>query len=252
MSVRTVFLVLLLAVSIRTGICDDTALMQFADAPYVPYVYGEIGGTASRGIAVEIVHEVFRRIGVRVQVDLYPWRRVLKMAETGQSDGICLLMKTAEREDYLVFSDVVFIGEEVLLYDTTRYPDFTWEDFSDLTEYTIGLVDGYVYGRAFMDSIEALSLTVEYADDSPANLRKLTAGRVDLVVEERYAAAAMLKDLGADGEKIRAASAPVSEYSYYMALSRQSPASEAVAAVNEALAAMKADGTIDRILSRHR
>lgn len=222
--------------------------VHIVDEPYPPYTYGELGGQVSGGIGVEIVKELFNRLGVEVEFELVPWKRALKMVEVGRADGTNLLMHTVDRERYLVFTDTVLEVRELFHYRADRINAFEWETFNDLKRYTIGLVNGYTYGDDFLTAIDRLKLKVEYAESSVLALRKLFAGRVDLFLENEPVVKALVADNTAWKGVFKTASKPVSTFNFHLSFSKRSPAVKLLPDINRVIAEMKQDGSIDRIV----
>lgn len=54
---------------------------------FEPYAFSS-GDTVVRGIDFELTKEIFRRIGIEVQLYSYPRKRVILMLEKGSIDGI--------------------------------------------------------------------------------------------------------------------------------------------------------------------
>ena len=207
----------------------------------------EEDGRAVGGITVDILGEIFRRLGVKLDIELYPWKRVLKMAEMGRADGVTFLLYNDERNRYLAFSDVVMQSRETFFFRPAAVGSFEWSDFADLKPYTIGLVDSYVYGGDFLEVVKKYGLEVEYAQSSEENMTKLNGGRVDLVLEDENVARALIISQGWS-KRIRATLHAVSVTDYRMAFSRKSRAQSLLPEVNRVINEMKQDGTIDRIL----
>ncbi len=230
------------------GAGEQKALL-FVNTPYPPYSVGDYGRPEG-GIAVAITAALFRRLDIPVRQELHPWKRVLKMAETGQADGITLLMKTEQRSRFLCFTEPLFMAREVFYYRPDRLGRFQWEQFLDLKPYRIGLVEAYGYSPEFLDAVKRLSLAVEYAASDRISFQKLYAGRIDLYLCN----ADMGNSLIAKHPKWQNAflkqKKPVRVYPDYMAISRRSPARKLLPRINQVISEMKADGTIDRLLNR--
>lgn len=226
--------------------------LLFLEDPWPPYAVGDEGQDTEEGIAVEIVHEVFKRLGVGVRTQLQPWKRVLKMTETGEADGIMLLMYQEERTAFLEYTDVVFDSREVFCFNADRLGTFTWSDFQDLKDLRIGLVKGYTYTDELLKAIEEVPLQVEYAASSEENLRKLHAGRLDLVEDDE---AVINKLLVAQPEwraVVRMADKPVAEFPFHMAFSKKSEAVSLLPEVNRVISELQAEGFMDKLLGRAR
>jgi polar amino acid transport system substrate-binding protein len=222
----------------------DQVLM--VDCPFPPYMIEE-GGQAVGGVTVNILQEIFRRLGIKLVIEVYPWKRALKMAESGRADGITFLMYDKKRGQRLVFSDVIMKSRETFYFQTGVMESFDWSDYLDLKPYTIGLVDGYVYGGNFLNVVNKFDLKVDYSQSSEENLTKLNGGRVDLVLEDERVAGALIGTRGWS-KRIKAASKAVGVTEYRLAFSRRSPAQALLPEVNRVIDEMKKDGAMDRLV----
>lgn len=221
--------------------------VKFADSPFPPYVLGNYALEAEGGIAVETAKELFSRMDMRAEITLHPWKRVLKLAKSGLSDGILLLMKTPEREEFLVYTIPYIISREMFYFNTEAHHDFTWNTYNDIARYTIGLVQGYTYGEEFLKAVETYNLNVQYADNTETNIRKLAANRIDLIVEEEIVTETYLSKHPEIGNKITAAEKPVTKYQYHMAFTRNTRFLELIHSINDVLSQMISDKTIESI-----
>ena len=243
---------LLVLTAIRPGLGEEIERVVLADSPWPPYSVGEIGRPAEGGLGVELIHTIFQKLGVAVEIQLRPWNRVLKSAETGRVDGTSLLMKTPDREKFLLYTVPVFQARECLFYRTARLGEFQWTSFKDLKGYKIGLVDGYTYGPEFLAAVKSEALTTETAASAEMNFKKLFAGRIDFYLEDDVVARAVINNNQDYRQALSMAAKPVSTYDLYLSFSRLSPAAALVPQVNRIIEEMKADGAIDRILGRTR
>jgi polar amino acid transport system substrate-binding protein len=223
-------------------------VVRLVDSPFPPYVLGQEGGPAVGGAAVALVRELFGRLELAVDIRLHPWKRTLRMVQAGRADGVCLLMHTAEREEFLAYTRPLFFAREGLYYHRDRLPGFAWRGFADLKPYRIGVVAGYTYGPAFMEAIQRLDLRVEAAPSGRRCLQKLIAGRIDLYVEEEAVAQTLLDRLSGGGG-VAMADKPVSVFPYHLGLSRRSEAHRLLPRLDRALAAMHRGGEVRRILA---
>jgi polar amino acid transport system substrate-binding protein len=231
---------------------EESKAVHFVDSPYPPYSIGELGKAPTGGVAVELVNEIFNRLGVKLSIEMHPWKRTLKMAELGRADGITLLMRDEERSQYLTFSEVVFEGKEVFYYNRDRLKTFEWSSFADLEPYKIGLVNGYTYGEDFLKAIDIFGLKVEYDDSDDICLQKLMAGRIDLFLVDDLVSKTQIAQNDDMKKSLAVSSKPVTVYPYYVAFSRQSQAKDLLPEINRVISEMKADGSIDRVVGRSR
>ncbi|MGD9125005.1 MAG: transporter substrate-binding domain-containing protein [Desulfarculaceae bacterium] len=249
--VAALLITFVLLAAAEVCLAADLNEIRLGDSPFPPYTEGKEGSPPTGGIVPKIMEEIFSRLGLKVSIELYPWKRLLKLAELGRTDGITLLMKTKEREKYLVFSQVLFKARELFYFHNSRLKGFNWKIWSDLKPYTIGLVDGFTYGQGFMQALQKHQLKVEYAPTSHINFEKLAAGRLDLCLEEEMVSKAWFTANPKKRIYIRPAAKPVTVYPYYLAFSRKSAAASLLPRVNRIILQMQTDGTMNRLLGRN-
>ena len=225
--------------------------ISFFDSPFPPYVIGARGKAASGGIAVDIADEICTRMGLDCTVSLVPWKRALKMTRRGRSDGILTLLKTSERENFLVYTNNFISSREVVYWNKQNHPAFRWENYSDLKGLTIGLVSGYEYGIDFIEAVEDLDLTVEYIDSSELNVKKLISGRVDLIIEDEMVADFYIQQFPGAEESVGKLPKTIADYDYHMALSRSSAHVHRIDQFNSVLEEMKREGLVKSIIDHY-
>ena len=221
------------------------------DEPIAPYNYGETGEISRKGLTYTLYSEIFKRLGMDFEIQLVPWARVIKTVQHGRADGIPLLMESEERKAFLVFSAPILENKEVFFYRPSQLGDFQWNDFSQLKDYTIGLINGYTYGDPFLAALETYKYRVVYSQDIESNFRMLTAGRVDLTLEDKRMAGYTLAQHPQWKSQVRAAPKAASSYTWHLGISRQSPLAEHLDEINRIIAAMKKDGSLDRIIEQY-
>ncbi len=185
---------------------------------YPPYQY-EAGSDAD-GIVVRILREAFAKMNADISIEVLPWKRSLKMVETGDADAIFTAYKTAERETFLDYSKTVLMPQVVSVWvnkDKSVAFDGSMDSLSDVS---IGLVDGLSYGGTVDDAIKSGVLTsLDYAPESSNNIKKLMGGRIDAVIMNKYGAMHHLKNLGGL-EKVEELEPELSSVPSYIAFSK--------------------------------
>lgn len=135
-----------------------------------------------QGLSTAIVTRALALAGFRVQVEFLPWQRAVgtglgdegfagyfpEYRSAGLETGRCLLSHP--------------IGSSPLGFAERADTIIAWRDLADLAGRRIGTVRGYVNTDAFDAAVAAGTLAVEPAVDDATNLRKLVAGRLDMVV----------------------------------------------------------------------
>lgn len=238
------------ALAIPPAKAESPPRLRFVEeANWPPFTPNAMGLTET-GLSYDIVSEVARRIGADFQLELFPQNRALQMLKSGERDGMTVISKNAEREAYLLFSDPIFQKRGLIYHDKARLPAFAWSRPDDLAGRKIGLVSGHNYGDELEKFFAAHADDVEYVTSIEQNFQKLALGRIDLLLCIEMTAAEFLRN-PQYGRKIAAATRPYYEKDYHIALSRLSPAAGRLPQVNAAIAAMKADGTLSRLIGRH-
>lgn len=213
--------------------------------PWPPYTYGEFGPPEG-GVAVEITKTIFRKIGLEPRLALFPWKRVLKMAEHGDADGIMLLMKTKEREEYLVYTDKLFTNRD-RIYANSDTIKTAPVSLMDLSEYRFGYVMGYVYGGAVDEFLSHPGPNKVHAYRSLDNIELMINKRIDFIIATKPVVDNALNTNPSWVGKIHETDIHLEAYHYYMALSKKSKFVTYVNQINQAIAEMKRDGTMDRL-----
>ena len=219
--------------------------------PWPPYVIGTEGSPdADGGLGVDLIRNLFGRIdGVSVRFPLMPWKRALKEVELGRYDGICLLLRTAKRENYMTFSEPLLASRSLIWFRRERFPDgFKWDRFPDLLSYHVGAIRGYSYGPQMDEAIANGKVKVTQVSSLRQLFQMLARGRVDLVFANDAVGLAMAKRFSGEAE-IVAAHKPTGEDVYHIGFSRKSGAARWLPDVNAAIAQMHDDGTIERTVS---
>jgi polar amino acid transport system substrate-binding protein len=218
--------------------------------PWPPYVIGELGEDATSGVAVEIVDEIFALIDdASARFPLIPWKRALREVEEGQSDGIGLLLKTAERERYMLYTVPLVTGEGLIWSATAGTANaFEWTSIQDLQGLKIGITQGYSYGEEFDRMFEKGELITVSAPSVELLFSMLANGRVELALANDAVGYSLARKYPEAGI-VPAKRSTLSE-TFYMGISRKSSAVKLVPEINHAIELLRTNGTIARIVRR--
>jgi len=228
----------------------------FIADPWPPYNIGKT--QIEEGIALEICKELFSRLSIKFSTRLYPWKRVLFYLKEGEEsmgkkvDFTFPIIKTKEREEYLVFSEAIISDRSVLLFNKKRKDgpiDWTGK-IEDLKQYKFGVVYGYSYGKMFDNAFKNGILKTESNVTTEANFKKLLSKRIDIIKgSETVALYNINKIPGAKGKIISSKNAI--EISYYrLGISRKSPLVSLLPNINKVIHEMINDKTINNIIGK--
>jgi polar amino acid transport system substrate-binding protein len=221
-------------------VCAEALRLATGELP--PYATQD---RPDQGMALEIVRKSFANAGHTVTYTFRPWTRALEEARAGQWDGTAYWGKNPARDVGFLISDNVLTEQWVFLY---RNPPsgakaFDWTTLSDLKGVRIGGVQSYTYTPEFWDMAKQGLLTLELAQDDLGSLRRLLAGKVDLVVMERNVACHLMHTHFKPQEIANLRAHPkllTTQFTTHLMLSEKLPQSaERMKAFNAGLATLK-------------
>ncbi|ABC33430.1 ABC-type amino acid transport/signal transduction systems, periplasmic component/domain [Hahella chejuensis KCTC 2396] len=219
-----------------------------------PYVGEEM---RNFGFVYELVTEAFKRGGYTPHVKFLPWARALDMTQRGEMDALFPEYYSSSRLENFVYSDP-FLGGPVGFYIRNDSDiQFTvdprrnqLEALQELSQYKFGVVRGYINTDTF-DS--ASFLYKEDVVDDLTNLQRLYYNRVHLIFIDKFVARYLLeKNYPQYLRDLRFLEPPLEVKFLYVAFSKKAPDyKDQLAAFNAGLKAVKKDGTLQEIYTRH-
>lgn len=217
-----------------------------ATGEWAPYTSEKMEGY---GFCSEIVTSVFNEMGVKFEYRFYPWKRCEILLKTGKIFAIFPYRITDERKKNYDFTDAFAVSRGVLFYLKSKKQKLVWENFSDLKGYMIGGTLGYWYEKNFKDA----GLTVEYVSEDIQNIKKLKAGRVDLVASEELVGWNLIKMLFPKHvNEFDTAAKPLDVSELHLMISRKYPGAKGLREkFNAALKRIKEKGIYSDILRKY-
>jgi polar amino acid transport system substrate-binding protein len=227
-------------------------VVSFVGDPWTPWVYGAEGSPPEKGIAVDIIMEIFKRLnGFTADLKLLPWSRCLTMVKEGESDALILCAYNAERAAYAVFTDEIVRNKAVFIYRKGEMPK--WESLKDLGKYPMGILAGNDYGMIFDKAAKDFAYNVnDVSKSADQALVMLKSGRFDIFLTTDACAAEVLKSNPKNKNDFEAMVSPFSDGDiYFIAFSKKSPYVNLIPRINKIIAQIKAEGVIDNIRSKY-
>lgn len=99
------------------------------------------------GIVVDIIREAARRTGRQVDIQVYPWKRVINEVAAGNADAAFNAGKSQERMVWGHFHSIVLIDETFVLF--ARHPILLSSTLNEAPDLRVGTQLGYYYGEKF-------------------------------------------------------------------------------------------------------
>jgi polar amino acid transport system substrate-binding protein len=206
-----------------------------------PYVYEDPANPSHLiGFEVDIMDAVARRLGVRSRMAQYSWPTLVPSLERGDFDVIANgLEATAERRTRILLSDPYFVYAETL----TVRSDSDVRSVFDLQGQRVGTLN-QTYAYDILRMLYGESVKVYDGNEEPykdLELGRSDAVLLDNIIADRYGCTPQhptLKCIPYD----------VARGTYVIGIRKADP--ELKLAIDGALAAMRADGELERILRR--
>jgi polar amino acid transport system substrate-binding protein len=203
----------------------------------------------AQGLSAKIVRTAFERAGYKISFAFESWPRAYEGVQIGVFDVVGSIWYTAERAREFEFSDP-YLFQEIKFIKRKLDKEIKFESLDDLDGLVIGTLEGYAYDDEFLKSRKFIRLPQNYLLQ---NLLKLSLGEIDLTLEDerkiRYALDEFMKSSIKDLEMLPKS---LIRRGTHIAVSRSNPDyKKIISDFNNAIRAMKADGSYEKILSEY-
>lgn len=244
MSVLLRVLVLLGMLCATSPLIAADKLKLVADA-WPPFTDASLEGG---GLATALVSTALKRAGYDSEFEQVPWARALMGVGEGRYDILVNAWYNDSRTRIGEFSAGYLTNRIRLL--KRRDEAITFQTLADLYPYPIAVVRDYAYSLSFdadsrLQKVPVRSFSVA--------VRMLAASRVSLTLEDEYVARHFLKQEPAPvRDSVEFFGKPLSENSLHILVSLKNPRhQQIVAAFDQAIVAMRADGSYARLLKQY-
>jgi polar amino acid transport system substrate-binding protein len=200
------------------------------------------------GLATDIVSTALARAGYASNFEQVPWARALFGVGEGRYDVLVNAWYTEERTKLGQFSGEYLLNRVRFLKRKDTPIEFN--NLQQLHTFPIAVVRGYAYSHEFDDNVSLQKVPVH---SFAMAVRMVAADRVKLTLEDEFVARYYL---ARESFKVRNAveflPKPLSENSLHILVSLKNPQHEQiVAGFDREIAAMKADGSYEKLLRQH-
>ncbi|MEZ7197466.1 substrate-binding periplasmic protein [Pseudodesulfovibrio karagichevae] len=213
---------------------------------YPPYVLSK---GAWPGLLTEIVQAAFAEAGVETKILYRPWRRCALMVREGDAFGAYPYARTDKRAEYAWFSESIWVCRNVFFYMKGRMGDFDYTSLEALRDYTIAGTSGHYYEEIFKKK----GLAVDYAPGEASGVRRLWELRAALFAEDELVGWTLINRIfPSRADLFGSTPTPWNLNPQHLMVSRAYPgASELLARFDKGLAAIRRDGTYDRLVDKY-
>lgn len=205
------------------ALAESQPLIAVSD-PFPPFVIGEEGSEATGGVFVERAKQVFDEMGINVRIELYPWKRCLEMAKTGEAAYMVGVIYSPART-FLKYPKTPLITDKITtFYSLKAYPDgLDIKSFEDLKGMSVGVVDGYTYGDALLKMSESGDIKLDTAKNELTNFKKLNIGRMPVFLCYETSGKAALNSNPEFKDTIRITESHIAEVEFFLATCTENP-----------------------------
>ena len=158
----------------------------------IPPSYLENG--EQKGILVDVINEVFKRIGHSVEIKLMPWARCQQEVKEGDVDGIFSIYNTEERQAFLTYADEILIDQAQTFFVAVESTITFNGNLEELAGLSLGIINDTSYGPKMDSALEkGFFEKIDITNSFQSNIRKLIAGRIDVLPSYKYVVLNTLK-----------------------------------------------------------
>jgi polar amino acid transport system substrate-binding protein len=241
---QLVFLFLFLQFSPFPPVAEGKPL-TVAFTEWFPYTYLDRGKPA--GFEIEVLRSVLDEMGVKAVFSQYPWKRCLQNLKNGRSDALVSMLKAPDRELYTFYPvEPISISRTVFFIPAGKNIRYDGS-LKRLRNYSIGVIGGFSYGKAFD---EADFLIRDTALDARMLITKLLRGRIDMAAENKLVITGTAIRMGVL-DQIRFLEPPIHTQELYVGFSRAGELETFSRSFSQALKHFKHTPHYRRILSRY-
>lgn len=209
----------------------------------IPFTFLDTKTNSIQGVMVDMVTEAGKRSGFSVQIEPMQFSTLIAALTSNKIDLISAAMYiTPTRKEQIDFSDPIYTYGEGLIVPKGDGKDYV--SFDDMKGFSVGAQ----VGTAYVEPLKKAFGDVKIYDTIPDILRDVNAGRIKAGFAD-YPIVAYNLQQGAFSET-RLVKSYKSTMTGSIGIGVRKGEGELLKKINTALAAMKADGTVKKILAK--
>ncbi|WP_165610761.1 substrate-binding periplasmic protein [Pseudodesulfovibrio hydrargyri] len=222
-------------------------MLRVALDPFPPWKYLDQDGEP-RGMDVDFIEMLARRMGLKVEYAMYPFSRALYQLEYGEADMMSGVLRRKEREAYLHYLEPPYKNHSDKAFYLLRGRSHLLRTYDDLHGLRVGTQIGTKYFPQFDNDAKIAKVATHSFELS---LRMLVANRIDVAVNTEAAGDYEIRKFGLQGSVAKAPYIYRERQDVYMVLSRKSPLADRLDEFNSVLADLVREGAFRRIVAKY-
>lgn len=208
------------------------------EGTYPPFNYQDENGTLT-GFEIDFARALAEQLGVRAEFQPTRWDGMLAALDSGRLDVVINQVTiTPERQQTYDFTQPYTVSGIQVIVRSGMEDEITGPQ--DLAGRSVGVVLGTAYEEWLRENVP--DADIRTYDDDPTRNQDLIVGRIDAILNDRLIVGNLVKQ---SGGRIVAAGEPFATQRQAIALPKGNP--ELLAALNDGIDAMRADGSLSRI-----
>ncbi len=220
--------------------------------PWEPYMYLTPGGQVS-GLDIEIIQAIAAKAECDVEFVQDDWMSLLRKLEAGEVDLVAGASITEKRKAYALFTNA-YRSESFVLYVRQGEAEQFKGSVKDLLDAgkKVGITTDYIYGDEVSDLQDSDAYATKFVSSSvgEANYYNLLQHNVDVIIADPFVGAYNLKRKGL-ADQIEQLPLTLHSGDVHLMFSIKSVDHTVVTRFNQALSAIKQDGSYDKILKKY-
>ncbi|MDD3403385.1 MAG: basic amino acid ABC transporter substrate-binding protein [Hespellia sp.] len=221
---------------------DSDTLVMATNAEFPPYEYHD--GDEIVGIDAEFAAAIADKLGKELKIEDMAFDSIIPAVQGGKADfGAAGMTVTDERKTQVDFSDSYYTGRQVII--VAEGSDFATPE--DLEGKKIGVqlgTTGDIYASDTPENGGYGEENIERFNKGFEAVQSLLQGKIDAVIIDDQPAKAFV----AENDGLKILDTEYIEEEYALCFKKDS---KLVAEVNDAIAALKEDGTFDKIVAKY-
>jgi polar amino acid transport system substrate-binding protein len=203
-----------------------------------------------KGIATEIVQATLAQANLAATIHVYPWARAYNIALKQENVLIYSIRRSPEREALFKWIGPIFY-QNIYLVKLKDRTDLVLTSLEDAKRYRLGVMNQDTTHQFLLSQGFEEGVNLDVTPSETLNIKKLFAGRIDLLVQNDISLAIRMQELELPLNQV-AKALPLfdKDQGLFMAFSKQT-SDELVNRVRKAFEQIQAEGIIDAILAKH-
>lgn len=244
----------------RVGLCLSQSLFAFfickplyaielpAFTENLPPLNYEENGIA-QGYSVELLQAVANEAGLKINIQVMPWARAYQTALATPNALLFTLVRNPERENLFLWIGPI-AKRKVFLFKLSQRNDITVDELSAAKKYRIGAVRESASTKLLMAQDFQIGRELDVTKDDFINMKKLLAGRIDLMVSLDWAANFAIKKEGGSADQISRAFLLDQSHEYYFGMNKNTDP-QVFEKLNKAFEKIKKSGNLKKLQAQH-